>query len=233
MTQKTLITVLVDRSGSMAARVGTTVSALNEYVDSLRGRAGDARLSLVGFSSVGMTPELAIEKVFVAEPLDTVRSLTPSDLYCRGGTPLLAAIWQTAHAVMESLRGRTDVKPVLVIQTDGEENTSHFIRVSDQEGVQKHGVAHDDVKRLIERLKSQGWEFVFLGCGIDAYQDGMRMGLSAANVVSYTDDEEMTRSAFRATADNTAAYLSGASATMAYTDMQKMASGDKFMKEDG
>lgn len=223
MTQKTLITVLVDRSGSMAARVGTTVSALNEYVDSLRGRAGDARLSLVGFSSVGMTPELAIEKVFVAEPLDTVRSLTPSDLYCRGGTPLLAAIWQTAHAVMESLRGRTD----------GEENTSHFIRVSDQEGVQKHGVAHDDVKRLIERLKSQGWEFVFLGCGIDAYQDGMRMGLSAANVVSYTDDEARTRSAFRATADNTAAYLSGASATMAYTDLQKRASGDLFMKEDG
>lgn len=233
MTQKTLITLLVDRSASMRPRVPQTVSALNEYVDSLRGRAGDARISLVGFSSTGLSPQLIIEKVFVAEPPDTVRPLTTTDLACDGGTPLLATIWQTVHAVMDSLRGRTDVKPVIVIQTDGEENTSHLIRVADTEGVEKLGVSHDDVKRLIARRQEDGWEFVFLGCGIDAYQDGMKMGLSAANVVSYSDDEMTTRSVFRATADNTAAYLSGASASMAYSGLQKTAAGDLFQKEDG
>lgn len=232
MTQKTLITLLVDRSTSMKARVPTTVSALNEYVDSLRGRAGDARISLVGFSSIGMVPQLLIEKVFVAEPLDTVRPLTEADLACNGGTPLLATIWQTVQAVAESLRGRTDVKPVIVIQTDGEENTSGLIRVADEEGAEKQGVNHEDVKRLIARRQAEGWEFVFMGCGIDAYQDGMRMGLSAANVISYGDDEMTTRTAFRETAANTAAYLSGASASMAYSANQKKASGDVFAKED-
>lgn len=236
MKDKTLITLLVDRSQSMKKHLDTTVSGLNEFVGSLRGGVGDARISLVGFTSMskingmGFSQSLVLNKALVAEPLNTMRELTRDDLGCEGGTPLLAAIWTTIHAVRESLVGRTDVSPIVVIQTDGEENTSHLIQVTDGEGALKAGVSHADVRALISLCKEEGWEFVFLGCGIDAYRDGINIGLSGANVVSYGAEEDTTKAVFRATAKNASSYLSGLSATMAYSDNQKAASGDAFQK---
>lgn len=229
MENKSLITIVLDKSGSMQPRVKATIESLNEYIGSLRGNAGDARISLVTFSSMGMSPQVNIDKVLVAEDINTVRDLDFADMKCGGGTPLLAAVHQTITAVAESVKGRKDIKPVVVIQTDGEENTSHLISFTDVEGITRP-YSYQLIKDLIQSKQSEGWQFVFMGCGIDAYQDGVKMGLGTDNVVSYGDNLQQTMAVFRSTADNTRAYLSGSAGSMAYTDGQKMAAGDVFDK---
>lgn len=216
MTHKNLITIVLDKSGSMAGKREATIKALNEYIDSLRNVDGDNRISLVTFSSQGYQQQMVLNKVLVAENLRTVRRLDESDMHCGGGTPLLSAVYNTIQAVERSMGGRKDIRPIIVIQTDGEENTSI-------------GMTHSMLKSLIQEKEAAGWEFVFMGCGVDAYADGMKMGFASAKVMSY--GEARSAEAFRATSEITASYLSGSSASMNYSRSHKTASGDVFDPE--
>lgn len=216
--QKSLITLIVDRSLSMKPHVERTISALNEYLDTVKEAKTDTRVSLVTFASNGAVPD--IRKIFVAHDIKALRPLTSADMPCGGNTPLLTTVRETILAVADSLKGRTDIRPILVIQTDGEENTSV-------------GVTHADVKALISEKQKQGWEFVFMGCGVDAYKDGMKMGLSQEKILSYGQDAVATRSAFRATAEATSAYLKGTEATMSYSAAQKADAGDLYAHRGG
>jgi hypothetical protein len=62
---------------------------------------------------------------------------------------------------------------VTVIMTDGEENSSREWTTS-------------GVKALIEQKeKEDGWTFVFLGAGLDAWTQGAAYGIRPANVSQY------------------------------------------------
>jgi hypothetical protein len=81
---------------------------------------------------------------------------------------------------------------------------------------------------LISEKEEDGWEFVFMGCGIDAYNQGARMGISKSKTVSYGKDKKATMAAFRATAQNTSMYSSGMMADLSYSDKQKVDAGDMW-----
>lgn len=215
-TEKTLVTLLLDRSGSMQSVRDDTVGAINAWLSELRQTEAEMRFSLVLFDdNLG---KMELQKLHVATPIQEVPDLKPEDFQPRGMTPLIDAACETIRAVRESLEGRDDVKVIFAIQTDGDENRSRENR-------------WEDLRALIAECEKSGWQFTFMGCGIDAYGQGARMGIRSENTVSYGKDLLATRAAFAATAENTRLYAAGTRADVSYTAEQKMRSGDRFDPE--
>lgn len=211
--QKTLVTLLLDRSGSMQSVRDDTVGAINAWLEELRRTEAEMRFSLVLFDKDRGGVDL--QKLHVAVPIREVPDLRPDQFRPRGVTPLLDAACTTIRAVRESLEGRDDVKVIFAIQTDGQENASR-----------ENG--WEDLRALISECEGAGWQFTFMGCGIDAYGQGARMGIRSENTVSYGKDPLATRAAFLSTAQNVAEYASGTRAEVSYSLDQKRRSGDRF-----
>ena len=71
-------------------------------------------------------------------------------------------------------------KVLFVITTDGEENASVEF-------------TYPKIKKLIERQKERGWEFIFLGANIDAIGEASKLGIEAERAVQYHADSEGTQ----------------------------------------
>jgi hypothetical protein len=213
-TQKTLVTMLLDRSGSMGSIKAQTLAAINSYLGELRTAASDIRFSLVQFDT-DHQDGMALEKTFVGAAVKDVRDLTDADFHPRGMTPLLDAIQTTIGAVQTSLLGRDDIKCVFVIQTDGMENASREATWA-------------SVQALIDAKTKAGWEFLFMGAGLkeQTYSMADRLGVTRDKTLSYGTDMAETQAAFAATAANIRGYSEGTLASAAYSSHQKLRAGD-------
>lgn len=169
--------VLLDRSGSMESMRADVVGGYNNFVGEQRRTAGKARVTLVQFDS--QDPQ---EVLLDAVRLDRVPELTPETFVPRGGTPLLDA----TAAMVEAVRGRASVRKTL--GRPAEEIV--FVTVTDGEENQSARNSLDDVRRLVEEGKKDGWNFVYLGAGIDAYGDAARLGYDAESVQRWIPDGE-------------------------------------------
>lgn len=210
----TLVTFVLDRSQSMSSCLESTIEAFNGYIEGLR------NTPLLDFTLVQFDHNAGVmdlNKICVATPIKTVANLDKGNYQPRGSTPLIDAAYTVIKAVETSLESKPkDTKVVVCIQTDGEENCSRTYN-------------WEQLAALIKEKQALGWQFNFMGAGIDAYQQGSRMGLSAANTMSY-DHTNMaaTRAAFSGRATGTAAYASGLAATMDIGFAEKQAAGDKY-----
>jgi uncharacterized protein YegL len=209
MTNRTLVTFLLDRSGSMESIKNDTIGAFNAYLDGMKSEE-TIEFTLVQFDSQGL------DKICVATPIEQAPALSRDNFQPRGATPLIDAAYKTIKAVETSLNGDAETKVVICIQTDGEENASV-----------EHSWA--DLNALIKEKTDLGWQFNFLGAGIDAYQQGVRMGIAQSATMSYnSSDRVMTEAAFKGRAMRTSLYASGAVADMSIDAGEKLAAGDRF-----
>lgn len=206
--QGTLVTFLLDRTGSMSAIAAQTISAFNEYLRSLKESRADIAFTLLQFDSQ------SLDKLYVAQPVKSIPELTHETFKPRASTPLIDSAYATIKAVegQEKAKGK---KIVICFQTDGEENCSS-----------KH--TWEELKSLIGEKTKEGWQFNFMGAGIDAYQQAGMMGIGAAATMAYDNNPDMTAAAFRGLASNTVAYAMGSARNTNYTMGQKAASGDRF-----
>lgn len=206
----TLVTFLLDKSGSMTHGLDDTIGAFNIYLDGLR-KSDDIQFTLLQFDSFD------IEKTAVNMTPRDVPNLDRKTFIPRGGTPLIDAAYKTIRAVERQVEAATEKpKVVICIQTDGQENESREHK-------------WEELSDLIKEKTAAGWEFVFMGASIDAYEQGSRMGISRASTVSYDSrDRAATESAFAFTASNAVNFAAGRSASAGYTTHQKKMSGDKF-----
>ena len=211
MSDQTIVTFVLDKSGSMETIKASTIEAFNAYVNGLKEDPEGTRFSLVQFDSFG------VETTWKNEPVANVSGLTETSYVPRGGTPLIDAAFKTIKAVERKVAEFAQPpKIVICIQTDGEENASR-----------EH--TWDDLNALIKEKLALGWQFNFMGAGIDAYTQGARMGLSAAQTMSYdASSPEAARQAFAANAENTRRYKRGLSESTGYSAFQKAAAGDRF-----
>ncbi len=251
--QKTIVTLLLDRSASMMQIRDVTIDGVNAWLEQLRKTKDEMLFSLIQFdffssptrpglsehAPVGALPAgdylgdpaggfgvtmrgfagaskytMQLEKTYMATPIGDVRDLTHDDYAPRGGTPLIDAAFTTIRAIEDSIKGRTDIKIVLAIQTDGEERDSVENTWS-------------GLKALVAEKEAAGWEILFMGVGMDAYAEAAKMGVSRDKTLSYGMNAEATRSAFATTAQKTVAYSAGLSGSMAYTQTEKSLAGDQ------
>ena len=206
---KTSVTFLLDRSGSMNAIKQETIGAFNAYLNGLE--ADGITFTLVQFDSGG------IDKMCVRVPVAQAPRLDDNNFQPRGYTPLIDAAYRTIKAVEESVDG--DSKVIICIQTDGEENAS---REYDWAALNK----------LIKEKSASGWQFNFLGAGIDAYSQGAKMGIARADTMSYdSTDAKKSLAAFSTRAESHRSYAMGQSVNTSISDTERDDAGDKFAKK--
>lgn len=202
---KISVTLLLDETGSMEPIRDDTIGGFNNYLGTLKDLPDEVRFTFLKFDS------RRVEKVHVGVPVADVPELN-RDTYRPGAwTPLYDAAVKAIRATADVVEGFDKV--IVVIQTDGQENAS-------REFTQR------DLADLIKEKTEAGWEFVFLGAGIDSYAEAKGLGIGARNTVSY--NIQASGQAFAALAATTRSYVGGQSLNMGFDDDAKLAVGDVF-----
>lgn len=202
-----VVTMLVDESGSMLHLAEATMSGFNAYVDNLKTEELHGFFSAYKFASQGARPLQLRGKIGEA------MHLSPGNYQPGGGTALLDAVGNAIVETDATLRQCDGAKAIVVIQTDGEENASHYYRLN-------------QIKAMIEERQGRGWQFVFIGAGINAFADAEKMGIYGMQTMSYSPSTRGTSAVFGAMASNTMAYATGQNANMAFTTAQSTAAGE-------
>jgi len=151
----TEIICILDRSGSMNQMANEVINSFNHFINiqkELPITNGEDKLTLVLFDD-------KYEVVHNRIPLSRTPALTSSVYFTRGMTALNDAIGKSINSVDPTKRN-----VIVLIQTDGEENSSKEYK-------------SDQIKRLIKEKENLGWEFNFVGAGLDAFKQGETFGL--------------------------------------------------------
>ena len=174
------ITVILDRSGSMASIASDVVGGFNAFVADQCGQPGECRLTLVQFDH-------EYQVVYAGRPI-TEAPLLASDTYQpRGTTALLDAIGRTIESTGDRLRALPEVdrpdRVLLVITTDGLENAStDYTR-----------------ERVFNMISTQrdayGWKFQFMAANQDAIQEGGHIGIAPQAAMNFDADGVSYRAA--------------------------------------
>lgn len=209
-----LVTFLLDRSQSMSNVFEATVEAFNAYVKGLQEDKGDGFNGLFTFLQFD---SMSIDRIYIAEPVKNVVPLDRTNFKPRGMTPLIDACMKTIKAVEEALKARDDQPKVIVcFQTDGQENCSLDYKVA-------------DLAKAIKEKTALGWEFVFLGAGVDAYAQAAAYGIASVNTMSYDHlSKGATVAAYSSLTGNTRNFAAGNAGSMAFSSVQRESAGDRF-----
>ena len=158
--------LILDRSGSMWSGLDATLEAFNGYFEGLKGTK-NMRFSLSTFE--GQTFDTLRENVTPGRMV----KLTRANFVPSGSTPLFDSIARIIKLVEQEIAVSGN-KALIVIQTDGGENSS--------QGEFRTRLA---IKGLIEAKQEEGWQFVFLGVGVDSFGLGHEIGIFRGNVINY------------------------------------------------
>jgi hypothetical protein len=169
----TEIIFVLDKSGSMWDVKKDTIGGFNQFLEDQKKLPGEALFTLITFDTT-------YNKFEEGSLLENVKPLNENTYNPNGGTALFDAV---NRAIADTITRHNDLpgdktpgKVILVVLTDGEENSSTEIR---------------DVKKIGEMVKERekaGWEVVFLGADLDSWQGmGSSLGFSKMSNMSKAD----------------------------------------------
>ena len=211
--QPTIVSFLLDRTGSMEAIKDETIGGFNAYLDTLEREAGD----LISFTLITFDSQ-SIDTLYAGARLAEVQRLTPETYQPRAYTPLIDACVKTIKATEETIATRRDKPRVIVVfQTDGEENASR-----------QHTL--DELRSLIERRKVEDWQFVFLGADLDAYAAARSFGIAEEATLAYSGRRSLR--AMTAAAEASVRVVLRED-RMRFSKTEKQAAGDRLVKGGG
>ena len=170
MTDKTIVSFLLDETGSMDAVRDKTVSGFNEYVTTLRRNDTPTLLRLMTFNTEGYTV------VYDCEDIHSVADLAMESYRPRALTNLYDAIAKLVHDTEDYMKRMSQAPRVMcTIMTDGEENSSsEYTRAA--------------IFKLIRDREKEGWAFVYLGANQDAWAASESIGIDRRNSANYQAD---------------------------------------------
>lgn len=165
--QRTLIAVLLDRSGSMESIKSDTEGGFDAFIAEQSRQPGHATVTLAQFDT-------EYEVVYANRPIDDV---PPLQLQPRGMTALYDGVGRLITDVGAELARLPEAERpghvIVVVLTDGHENSSVEW-------------THEAVGAAIKRQESEfSWYFVFLGANMDAVAVGARMGFAPDRSMTY------------------------------------------------
>lgn len=168
--------VALDRSGSMQGERWThAIDSINEYINGLKKEKIEGEVNVTAFDTNGTAVRLVelVEGQSIAyyEPL-THDAATPS-----GMTPLFDAAANVMDRALENNADRT----IVVIMTDGEENSSREYNQA-------------KIKDKVKLLEAKKWEVVFLGANFDvtAYTAGSGLSMQKQRSVDFSNQIQRT-----------------------------------------
>lgn len=176
MHDRSHITIVLDRTGSMESIREDVIGGFNAFLAQQQAAPDPATLTLVQFDS-----QDPYEVLHSAEPIATVPPLTLEKYVPRASTPLYDAMGRGILDLEATLAAMPDAerpaKVIFVVVTDGQENASlEFDRAR--------------VTNLITAKKSLGWDFVFLSADLAAFDDAQRMGVGRPSSLMFSKSKQ-------------------------------------------
>ncbi len=173
----TELVFILDKSGSMTGLESDTIGGFNSMLAKQKEVDGECYVTTVLFNH-------GYDLVHDRIDIKAVSPMTDKEYRVGGSTALLDAIGRTINKIDNAQKHTAECyraeKVMLVIITDGEENSSREYTA-------------EKVKALIERKKEKyRWEFIFLGANIDAVETAGRYGIAPDRAVDYLPDREGT-----------------------------------------
>ena len=156
----TKIIAVIDESGSMNTKIDQTISGFSEFMQKMVRDHSEASLTLIKFND-------RITTVYTNKPVTQVQSLDIETYTPHGMTALYDAVGEAAKLL-------SDEQTIVVIITDGEENSSK-------------NYTNDEIKTIIKHLEAtEKWSFIFLAENMKVHQQAQRMGVT--DTLSYEGD---------------------------------------------
>jgi hypothetical protein len=172
----------------MAPIANDVIGGFNTFIDEQIRNGADARMTIVQFDT--QDPQ---DVTIWGAPLPEITHLDSQTFVPRGGTPLLDATGLLIGRTMVDQAARIaaglqaeDI--IFVTITDGEENESHEFNLA-------------QIRELIEKRTQEGWSFIYLSAGLDAYADAAQMGIHSGDTQQWKRDGKNARLAFSSTSD--------------------------------
>jgi len=198
------LTVVVDRSGSMAELKEEAEKGLNAFFEKQREVAPNTHVTLVQFDT-------EYEFVHRDEPIAQVVKYA---LIPRGCTALLDAVGKAGAEALERFNKHKDIaKKIFVVLTDGHENSSH-------EWTKKK------VKLSLDALKDCACEIIFLGANIDSFAEAGPLGVPQASTANYASTPTGMSNALSVVTSNVSNYSMGVTADVGFTSAQRSSMTD-------
>jgi len=197
------ITMLLDRSGSMAQIKSDIDGGFDVFIEEQKKLPGVCKVTLIQFDD-------QYDVVFQESDVNDVPRL---DLQPRGMTALLDAIGKSINQTGERLAAMAEEQRpgtvIFGIITDGYENASREY-------------TKDTIKSMIEKQENvYSWRFTFLAANQDAIQEGAKIGIKADSSMTYSTDR--VDSTFLAYSRSVGARRGGAMKKMSIDDIDKEA----------
>ena len=165
--------ILLDRTGSMEPIWSEALSSVNAYADGLAALDGgprvDADITLAVFDAQDGLQFDVLRKGVDAEDWNDVSS---REVNPRGMTPLYDAIGRIVSLAEKD----KPEKAIIVIMTDGEENSSKEMTKT-------------AAKAALDRVRAKGWEVVFLGAEFSKFDDAEGVGQTASRNMAVSKDQ--------------------------------------------
>jgi hypothetical protein len=165
--------ILLDRTGSMEPIWSEALSSVNAYADGLASLDGgprvDADITLAVFDAQDGLQFDVLRKGVDAGGWNDV---TTNEVSPRGMTPLYDAI---GRIVSLAEKDRPE-KAIIVIMTDGEENSSTEMN-------------NASAKAALDRVRAKGWEVVFLGAEFSNFDDAVGVGQTGSRNMAVSKDQ--------------------------------------------
>jgi hypothetical protein len=134
------------------------------------------------------------------KPIEEVPELTRKTYVPRAATPLLDALGRGINDLEKSLAElKEDERPakvVVVVVTDGQENSSREFRKNQIE------------KMVTEKAEKNSWQFVFLSADLAAIEDARSVGISADAVLLFEKSGKGSTGAWASLSRRTSDYRS-------------------------
>lgn len=162
---KTLIIVVLDRSGSMESVRNDTIGGYNTFLAEQKKQPGDCELFLARFDH---EYEIVHDNVNIA----SAPELNTETFVPRGSTALYDAVGRTINAVGATLSKKPENerpgKVVFAIITDGHENASKEF-------------SHQKISQMIkQQTEKYSWKFTYLGATLDAKEIALDLGIASS-----------------------------------------------------
>lgn len=155
----THVLLLVDDSCSMSSVAEAVRSGFNEYIDSLIADKDAKYRVTVGIFGSEYRTAASAEK-----PKNVLKLDRSTYRAAQFSTSLYDGIGQIIGEFDKATTLAADDKVILVIQTDGQDNSSREFTV-------------DAARRLIEAKQAVGWSVLYLGAGPAAWSGGVALGI--------------------------------------------------------
>jgi Mg-chelatase subunit ChlD len=172
--------VALDRSGSMQGERWThAIDSINEYINGLKSEKVEGTVSIVAFDTLGAN--MRLETLAEDKSIAYFDALKHDVIQPSGMTPLFDAAANVMDRALENNAKRT----VVVIMTDGEENSSREYTQA-------------KIKDKVKALTEKKWEVLFLGANFDVSNYTAASGLAQTKMRNVDFNNTIQRTAMYA-----------------------------------